>query len=287
MGDNPQSDDLHVHISKNRFEEIPITYPFRTDNFSILFVVSGSLKIQLNLINHTIQNGEIIPIKPNAVVHLLKMTNDLEIIAIGFSTGFIIKNSFTKMEFGAIDFFTRENIPKLKLDLKEKETSVFLSNLLERYNGQQNDENNFKSELIKYTFGLLAIHYSSIFKKNHPNLELSLTRNEELVLRFFKNLNLNFKGERSVKFYADNLSITSGHLSKVLKEVSGKTASQIIDDTVILEAKLLLGDPSLSVAEVAQELKFSDQSFFGKYFKKHSGYAPTQYRNIKLTQTNN
>ena len=56
MGDNPQNDVLHVHISKNKYEEILITYPFRTDDYSLIFVVKGEI---------TIKSGEIIPVKPN------------------------------------------------------------------------------------------------------------------------------------------------------------------------------------------------------------------------------
>ncbi|HBY66732.1 MAG TPA: hypothetical protein DEG69_02505 [Flavobacteriaceae bacterium] len=282
MGDNPQNDDLHVHISKNKYEEIPITYPFRTDDYSLIFVVKGEIKIQLNLREITIKSGEIIPVKPKVAVQLLKISKNLEIIGICFSVDFILKNSFTKIEFDKIEFFTRENVVKLKLSPTESKTTVSLSKLLKQYNNPKESGIPFKGELIKHTFGGLIFHCSSVFKKNNPNLELSVSRNEELAFRFLKLLNDNFKAEKSVQFYADVLSITSGHLSKVLKEVSGKTAGQLIVDTVIMEAKILLGNPSLSIAQVADELQFSDQSFFGKYFKKYSGLSPSQFRNLKL-----
>jgi len=282
MGDKPQNDDLHVHISKNKYEEIPITYPFRTDEYCLLFVVEGEIKIQLNLFEISIKSGEIIPIKPKVAVQILELSENLEIIGVSFSIDFILKNSFSKIEFDKMEFFTQENTTKLKLTPPESETVVTLSKLLEEYNNSKNINKPFKEELIKFTFGTLVFHYSSIFKQNNPNLDLSLSRNEELALRFFKILNDNFKFERSVQFYADHLSMTSGHLSKVLKEVSGKTAGQLIVDTVIMEAKILLGNPSLSIAQVADELQFSDQSFFGKYFKKHSGLSPSQFKNVKL-----
>lgn len=282
MGDKPQNDDLHVHISKNKYEKIPITYPFRTDDYSLIFVVKGEIKVQLNLQKITIKTGEIIPIKPKVAVQLLKISKDLEIIGICFSVDFILKNSFTKIEFDKIEFFTRDNIIKLKLSPSESKTATLLSELLKKYNNSKEYERPFKKELIKHTFGGLVFHCSSVFKKNNPNLELSVSRNEELALRFLKLLNDNFKVEKSVQFYAGVLSITSGHLSKVLKEVSGKTAGELIVDTVILEAKILLGNPSLSIAQISDDLQFSDQSFFGKYFKKHSGFSPSQYRNHKL-----
>ena len=136
------------------------------------------------------------------------------------------------------------------------------------------------NEIMMHSFGLLLYHYGAIFKREYPNLEANLSRQQELTLRFLTILNDNFKNERTVTFYADTMCLTSGHLSKVLKEVSGKTAGQLIDDTVIMEAKLLLSNPLLSISQIADELKFCDQSFFGKYFKKNTGLSPSKFRKI-------
>ena len=104
LGDSPQTDGLHVHLSKNKFEEIPLSYPFRADNYAFLLVVSGVLKIQLNLITYTIRSNEMISIKPQTVTHILEMSNDLEIIGVSFTVDFILKNSFKKIELNAFDF---------------------------------------------------------------------------------------------------------------------------------------------------------------------------------------
>ncbi|MDM8174887.1 helix-turn-helix domain-containing protein [Olivibacter sp. 47] len=98
------------------------------------------------------------------------------------------------------------------------------------------------------------------------------------MLRFTKLVADNFKEERSVDFYAKKLFITPKYLSEVTKDVSGKTASAIIAEMVIMEAKSLLSIPSLTVIEVADFLNFSDMSFFGKYFKRYTGVNPTSYR---------
>lgn len=278
LGDTNQADGLHVHLSKSKFDEIPLSYPFRSDNYAFLLVVSGSIKIQLNLITYILESNEMIAIKPQTVTQMLGMSSDLEIISVSFTVDFILQNSFKKIELDAFDFFTSNSIPKVKLLDDEMETSISLSKLLEKNNKFTSQKVFFKEEILTYTFGLLMYHYGSIYRKTYPNLEVNLSRHEELTLRFMKILNENLRNERTVQFYADVLCITSGHLSKVLKEVSGKTANQLIDDAVIMEAKILLGNPSLSIAEITQELEFSDQSFFGKFFKKHTGFSPTEFR---------
>ena len=72
--------------------------------------------------------------------------------------------------------------------------------------------------------------------------------------------------------------LSSKHFSTVIKKVSGKTAGQWIDEYVILEAKTLLKYSGMSIQEIANALNFSTQSFFGKYFKQHTGYSPSRFK---------
>lgn len=87
-----------------------------------------------------------------------------------------------------------------------------------------------------------------------------------------------YKTERSVNFYANKLFLTAKYLSKVVQENSGKTATNWIDDYVILEAKALLNSSKLTIQQISDELNFPSQSFFGKYFKRKVGMSPKEYR---------
>lgn len=104
------------------------------------------------------------------------------------------------------------------------------------------------------------------------------SRKENIFERFYALLVEFYQSERSVKFYADKLCLTPKHLSGVVKEVSGKTVGEWIDELVILEAKALLNSSSLNIQEIADRLSFANQSFFGKYFKHYTGMSPKEYR---------
>ena len=95
---------------------------------------------------------------------------------------------------------------------------------------------------------------------------------------FMREVSANYKIDRSVTFYANKLCLTPKHLSGVVKEVSGKTAGEWIDNFVILEARALLKSSEMSVQEIAEYLHFANQSFFGKYFKHYVGMSPKEYR---------
>lgn len=277
LGDTLQSNDLHVYISTDTFDNIPFTYPFRTDNYGILIVRKGYVKVLINLIPYTIKENEIIVLTPQTVFHLQEFSKNLKIASLSFTTDFIFKNTYKIMEVDAFSFLVTPVIPKLKLEPKDVNLIVELLGIIKE---KHNKKSFFKEEIIASSFGLIMYYYVSKFKEAYPNLEVKNTRYEEITFRFLKLLNENFKQERSVQYYADILCLTPGHLSKILKEVSGRSASQLINEIVIMEAKILLDDPKLTIAQIADELQFSDQSFFGKFFKKHTGNSPLNYKKL-------
>ena len=141
-----------------------------------------------------------------------------------------------------------------------------------------NTEHPFIEEVIHHAFSLFMLELAAIVRKHRGNTPFKVTRKEDIVMSFMKVLSGHFKEERSVQFYANLLFITPKHLTKTVKELTNKTCGELIDDMVILEAKVLLNDHTLSVANVADHLHFSDQFFFSKFFKRHTGLTPTEFR---------
>lgn len=104
------------------------------------------------------------------------------------------------------------------------------------------------------------------------------TRKEELMAKFLLAVNKEFMTNREVAYYADKLCISTKHLSTTVKEVSGRTPGEWIENYVVLEAKLLLRTTDMTIQEIARKLNFASQSFFGKYFKNVTGISPTLFR---------
>jgi AraC-like DNA-binding protein len=105
-----------------------------------------------------------------------------------------------------------------------------------------------------------------------------------LVKRFFQLLEENYQKNISVNEYASQLAITPHHLTQTIKELTGKTASKIIQEKQLLETKRLLTHTNLSVTEISSMLNFSDQSYFTKFFKRMTGKTPLAFR-MKYTKT--
>ena len=87
--------------------------------------------------------------------------------------------------------------------------------------------------------------------------------------------------QHEVSFYAEQLCVTPDYLSKVMRNFSGRSAVKWINHSLIMEAKILLRKPEMTIQTIAETLHFSDQSAFGKFFKKHTGMSPLSYRKGK------
>lgn len=104
------------------------------------------------------------------------------------------------------------------------------------------------------------------------------SRGEELTDEFFRLLHRHYKTQRSLAFYADRLCVTTKYLSKVLRRTTGHTVYFWIEEFTVKEAKLLLRSTGASVIEIADMLNFPNSSFFAKFFRRHTGFSPVEFR---------
>lgn len=104
------------------------------------------------------------------------------------------------------------------------------------------------------------------------------TRNETICKTFAHLVIQHYNKERGISFYAQKIGITSTHLSNTVKQTTGKTVIEIISEMVITDAKAQLKSTNLPINAIADSLNFANVSFFGKYFKRHVGMGPQQYR---------
>jgi YesN/AraC family two-component response regulator len=202
---------------------------------------------------------------------------DSAFIGIGFIPEFFSHIGINKKHADTFTFFSSQNNPYFILTDQQAATLSRLMLLLYEKDHAETDHP-FIEEVIHHAFSLFIFELAAIVREHTGNNNFKLTRKEDIMMSFFKVLPAHFKEERSVQFYANLLFITPKHLTKTVKELTNKTCGELIDDMVIIEAKVLLNDLALSVANVAEHLHFSDQFFFSKFFKRHTGLTPTEFR---------
>lgn len=276
LGDDPQAEGLHIYISKENITENPFPYPFRSDSYTIMLILSGSSKIQFNLMDYKLQANDIVLISPHTVTHIREIESSMSIIGITFTLNFALIHSLNRNDVNAFEFFASKTALSLNLNDEEVTGLVKLTHLLHEKNTTVSPF--YGKELLAHSFNLLMYQVAALYRERYDEIITKMTRKEELTSKFIKLLEENFKKERKVQFYSDTLNMTSGHLSKILKEITGRTTGELIDAAIITEACILLANPTLSISQISDELNFSDQSFFGKFFKKHILLSPSEYR---------
>lgn len=270
--------DLNGELIKSKEVGLEHYTPMRLDALMMVLVQEGSAEISVDYIPYKIEKNTFITLMPTHIIQVSEISKDLRgrllIVSRSFLDGYSTpgNKSHSMMHYMQI----RKN-PCAKLSDEDTEhISGQFSFLRSKMNLRTHF---FQKEVLQNTLVGFYIELANIFMGNKELMTTPvLSRKEELFERFLQLLFEHCKEQHVVTFYAEKLFITPQYLSLILKELTGKSANKWIDDALIVEAKMLLKAPQATVQQVADTLHFSDQSTFGKFFKKHMGVSPMEYR---------
>lgn len=247
---------------------------FKLEDACIFFCHSGEARIEIDLLEYDITPNTQIIFLPNSIINYSYASPDLSISYITFSNAFF-QEATVRLD-PSFFHFLKEN-PVVTLPVERTRTINGLIIALEDL--YKDKENCFRLQILRnYIQSFLLDIYDKthrIFEQNRPE---GISRQEELFKRFIQLIHKHCLNQREVSFYAQKMFITPRYLSAITQAVAGETAKNIIDKHVILEIKVLLESTDLSIQEIAIRLQFPDQSFFGRYFKKHTSISPQYYR---------
>jgi AraC family transcriptional activator of pobA len=137
------------------------------------------------------------------------------------------------------------------------------------------------STILQLSFNLLLSCLVMQKQASVKGASRNFSRREEVAVRFLSLAGEHATGHHPVSFYADKLFMTPGNLTKIIKEVTGKTPKMLMGEELISEAKHQLDRTLSGIYEVAENLNFSSSSAFINFFRSHTGYTPLAYRNRK------
>jgi AraC family transcriptional regulator, transcriptional activator of pobA len=135
-----------------------------------------------------------------------------------------------------------------------------------------------KDYVLRNYIHILLLRIREIYRPHAKKINESATRSMRIANDFKHLVEKNFIHQREVQVYAEQLHITPKHLADTVKNITGKSPRELINDMLLLEAKVLLGSTSKTVTEIAHELNFEDQSHFSHFIKQHTGHSPLQLR---------
>jgi AraC family transcriptional regulator, transcriptional activator of pobA len=180
-------------------------------------------------------------------------------------------------------FFRLDTVSPLDLPKEDAElANNFFQQIFEEYHSENKD----KFLFIQSFTQLLLLITKRYFDKsvNNENNQDNRTADILLVSRFqslVETLMTNEEADSEIRypsFYADKLMVHPNHLNAVVKRITGKTATNIIQNQLLISAKSLLRQTSLSAKEIAFRLHFTEPTHFNAFFKKATAFTPQQYR---------
>lgn len=279
--DNYQDDVLILEFDHTSIDDLKSFAPMNPSRFdSIIFIgiTEGEMDIQIDYVSYTATKHSIVLIMPTHITHFIVSRNNLKGWVLVISKAYAENSAHRNQQPSAILSYMQ--FKKNPLTLFEPNEYKMLYNSLDFVRSKMRQQAHlFYKEMLNLSLKMFLLDLGNIYmgKREHFTTPM-LSRKEELFVDFQTLLREYCKKQHDVKFYASKLCITTQYLSSILKEQSGKSASQWIQEALMVEAKSMLKSPRINVQRVSDELNFPDQSTFGKFFKKHAGISPMAFR---------
>ena len=278
------SDDFHIMDVSIKDSNRILAYPFRMDAYMVIYCVQGHVKLSVNLSEYDLKSGMVFMNHPGNIMRVNQLVEtgneDLRYVCVLMSKDFVNNLMVDINRILTQDLSLMDN-PTLLLNDAQigmlKEHVHLMINLVQSDSTLKLESlRSVLSSLFYYVAGVWALR-NAVTKSSTKNAASG--RSKAVFDQFSKLVNENFVMYRNVGFYADRLSLTPKYLSRIIKEASGRSAPEWIDDYVILEAKNLLKYSGLAINEIVYKLNFPSQSVFYKFFKARTGMTPTEYKN--------
>ena len=240
-----------------------------------MFCTRGEANITIDLRKYHIVPNTHITLLPSSIISLTSASKDFLVDFFAYSET-MFKTACFRLEPPFIHFI-KENACYTHT---EDEPVRAITGLITASNAIYRDSENLYREAIAQN--LLQIFFLDTYDKvqryfTEEQINGS-NRKEELFKKFINLVHTYCTTQRDVVFYADQLCISTRYLSAITKQVAEDSAKEIIDENLILELKMALQSTGMSLKEIADKYRFPDQSFFGRYFKKHTGMSPQRQR---------
>lgn len=255
--------------------DYPVTFPVRIDAMLIAVCKSGGGRIAIDMSEYEVKENTLIVIHPQHFLgaHDFEEGTELSIVACSRR---VVEEVLPKLTDLLPLLLNYRSQPATQLSAEEAEGINAFYKFIRRK--LEMPPTQFLRQ--KVLCMLQAALYEMMDLNSTPGRrkQESKSRRDELMARFILAVGQHYREHRDVRFYSDALCISPKHLSTVVKSVSGRTPGDWIEGYVIMEAKMLLSTTDLSIQEIATQLNFPNQSFFGKYFRHQTGMAPSAFR---------
>ncbi|MEL1247981.1 MULTISPECIES: AraC family transcriptional regulator [Flavobacterium] len=256
------------HLKEHRF----IESLHRHDFYVLVLFTNGTGLHKIDFDTFDITKGSLFLMQPGQI-HLWELSSDIDGYIVFFSKEIYNLHFRDKKIEEYLFFQSSKNKPELVLNIDEmKQIQPYFELMV---NENQEDQLQKKDKMLNL-LDCILVEILRIYniESNHLTSRYNHKLKEfEILLEQF------YKTEKSPSFYADKMAITLKHLNRISKNILNITITELITRRVILESKRIMVDKNRNIAQIADELGYSNYSYFSKLFKKNVGMTPTEFVN--------
>ncbi len=253
LGDSDLMHDLHRH-----------------DFFFILALKKGTGRHEIDFVEYRILDNSLFIIRPGQV-HQLELKAGCTGYLVEFNTEFYHPKD--KLSTQRLRKASSKNYCELEIN-RFNRLQATLASMFQEFTAR---EEGYK-DIIKSSLDIFFIEF--IRQSENPKADAATTNSysQERFEEFMEFLDRHIATHKQVSQYTDMMSLSPYQLNEITKSSVGKTASELINEHIILESKrYLLATPN-QVKEIADQLGYEDTSYFIRFFKKHTGHSPEAFR---------
>ncbi len=254
-----------------------LTHPHRHDHFALFFVTAGHGNHLIDFEDYELRAGRVFLIAPGQVHAWRKFTGVKGFVLLFTKEFFTLTLQYKELR--AYLFFN--NIYKHAfLDL-DKDSAAQLRGLLMSIESEYLHHRTYSQNIIRSYINIILFELTRIYERSIPVSVAPKVVDDKL--REFENLiEKNFRKYHLVADYASILHITPNYLNAICTRRKGKPAGEVIRDRIILEAKRLLTHSDKTITQIAYDLGFEDNSYFGRFFRKYCDQTPAGFRESQI-----
>ena len=249
--------------------------PILSGAFFILFVVNGTIDLSANYQQHSVHRKSLVILTPRTIVTWRAASPNFRAYAIGFDPNFFDSLPPYSHFYNQWTAYVSEHASPV-IELRDAPWKNLFQNLsmFPRIETSRLHRNG----MLRYLTNFLLLQIADVLYENCTRPSGRIAHATELYQQFRKFLAVHYKHEHNIAFYADKLCISPTYLSRIVRQVTGRTVNHQIAHRLLIEARYLLYCTDWPIKQIAEELHFADQASFGKFFKEHMQLAPSAYR---------
>lgn len=260
--------------------------PIYVNAFSYVLVLSGTARLSVDEVGYAVKACDLCVLTPLHLTFFSQMSDSFRCLILCVEKRFVDRMNTMDIQHRIVRGMNLHLSPVVSLVASDAEVVRQCMENLRRQLGRTSHR--YYLEILQNALTGFYLEVDNVLDR-YVAEESSVGGVQQhyaaVLQRFISLLMENYREKHTVGFYAEQMHYTPQYLTEIVKRQTGRTVNDFIFEMLYCEARNLLNVSDASIQQIAEELNFSDQAAFSKFFKRRSGMSPLEFRKINKAKT--